>query len=212
MTFKDLSFKKKLEHIWEYYRWLILGVLFVLIAGTSIAATILTPKPDNYAGIAVYRTHITQEQTDGLTADLNSALSIGTDKSVTITNYYFDSTDSVFNNDMEQKFITYLYSLELHLVAANQEDTEMFIDSEYIAPLTDYLSEDELNELDAKGMVLYHTDPLDNTEKPFAVNIDSSALLNKYNIFTTEESAYLSVIPIEGYQDNTKAVIRELLK
>jgi hypothetical protein len=113
---------------------------------------------------------------------------------------------------MEQKFITYLYSLELHLVAANQEDTEMFIDSEYIAPLTDYLSEDELNELDAKGMVLYHTDPLDNTEKPFAVNIDSSALLNKYNIFTTEESAYLSVIPIEGYQDNTKAVIRELLK
>lgn len=30
MTFKDLSFRKKLEHIWEYYKLHIVGVLIVL--------------------------------------------------------------------------------------------------------------------------------------------------------------------------------------
>ena len=213
MTFKDLSFKKKLEHIWEYYKWVILGVMFVIIAGGSMVYAMIKPKPVNYAGIAVYRPHISTEQTDALTADLNNALGLAESDSVTVSNYYFDENDTVFNVEMEQKFVTYLFSMEINVIVAFKADMELFIDSEYIAPLSEYYSDEELKVLEEKGMLFYHTDPLDNQEKPFAIDLSSSALIEKYKVLEGyEEPAYLAIVPIGGYEDNTKSVIDEILK
>jgi hypothetical protein len=214
MTFKELTLPKKLEHIWEYYKWVILGVLFVIIAGGSLFYTmVLKPQPEYYAGLAIYRPHVSIEANDGLTADLDAALSLGDDQTVNITNFYFMDDDSLFNNDMEQKFITYLYSLELNVVAATKSDFELFVESEYVAPLTDYYSEDELSTLDKSGLLMYETDPLDNTEKPFGINLKSSALMNKYAVFADEEEdAFACIVPVHDEDDKAKAIVDALIK
>lgn len=214
MTFKDLSFKKKLEHIWEYYKWVILGTLFIIFAGSSIVyATLIREKPVNYAGVAVYRSHITQEQSESLTSALNSALGLAAPDTVTLSNYYFEENDPIFNVEMEQKFVTYLFSKELQVVLGVQSDIEMLIDAEYIAPLNEYYTDEELAQLDEKGLVMYRTDPLDEKEKPFAVDIDGSSLCKSNKIFEGyNEKTYAVIVPIEGFKDNSRAVIGELLK
>lgn len=213
MTFKELSFKKKLEHIWEYYKVPIFGIIFVIAAGCSAAYAILKPKPVNYAGIAVFREHISQEQTDALTDELNLALGLDDMNTVTVTNFFFDETDPVFNVDMEQKFVTFLFSLQLNLISAPKSDMEVFVQSEYVAPLGDYCTQEELDAFDKKGMLLYCTDPQDNEEKPFAVYLNDSSVYRKNNIFTSsEEPACIAVVPVAGFEANSKAALRQILK
>lgn len=48
ITFKSLNKKQKLEHIWEYYRFHILGTLIGVILLTSLVQTIVTGKRNQY--------------------------------------------------------------------------------------------------------------------------------------------------------------------
>lgn len=49
MTFKELDNKKKMEHIWEYYRWHIIGGIIGIVLLVSLIATMLKPKPPVFA-------------------------------------------------------------------------------------------------------------------------------------------------------------------
>lgn len=214
MNFKELSFKKKLEHIWEYYRLMIFGVLFVVIAGGSLTyAMFIKERPVSYGGVGIYNSYITAEQSAELTSRLNSALGLASPETVTVTNYYFDENDKLFNVDMEQKFVTYLFSLEMHAVAAPRADMEMFVSAEYIAPLTDYYTEAELEKI--SGRLIYLPDPLDgNREKPFAISLEGSALCEDIGIFDncSLPDRCVGIIPVEGCRDNTRALIDELIR
>ena len=43
-TFKELNFKEKVAHIWEYYRWYILSVIIGVTMLSSILVTAFTPE------------------------------------------------------------------------------------------------------------------------------------------------------------------------
>lgn len=45
-TFRTMSFGQKVEHIWEYYRWLVLGSIAAVILLVYIIVQAVTPKPD----------------------------------------------------------------------------------------------------------------------------------------------------------------------
>lgn len=214
MTFKELSFKKKLEHIWEYYKLIILGVIFIIfVICTIFYSLVINPRHDTYAGVAIYDQYLNQEQLEGLEADVDAALSLPKDKTVRFTTYYFDEDDDVFNVDMQQKFMTYLYTLETHLIAAYRAAFENFVSSGYIAPLTDYYSEEELSALDEKGRLIYFTDPEDNTEKPFGISLYDSALFNKYDVFdTSSQPAYIGIFPAAGFEESSRAAADEIIK
>lgn len=201
MNFKDLTPKKKLEHIWEYYKWLILGLLFVAVAGSSLAYSIfIKPKPVTYAGLAVYGTHVSPENCEAITGELNSRLGLTPPDTVTVTNYFFNPDDKLFNVEMEQKFVTYLYSLELNLIAGDEGYTNLFIDSEYTAPLTDYYTAEQLEALGDK--LYYRKDPLDGKEKPFAINLAGSSLFKAYGVFEgSQKPCYLTLVPVAGKEE-----------
>lgn len=52
-SFKELSFRKKVEHIWEYYRWHIVAVIIGGGVIISLAVTILTPQKTYAVDIVV---------------------------------------------------------------------------------------------------------------------------------------------------------------
>lgn len=214
MNFKDLTFRKKLEHIWEYYRLMIFGVLFVIVAGGSLVYLMfIKEKPVNYAGLGIYNSYINEETSSELTNKLNAALSLAPPNTVTVTDYYFDENDELFNVDMEQKFVTYLFSLEMHTIAAPKSDMELFVQSEYIAPLTDYYTDEELAKI--RDKLIYLPDPLDNnTEKPFAISLEGSALCSTLGIFdnSPQPDPCIGIIPVEDYKDNIRAIVNELIK
>ncbi len=43
-TFKELNFKEKVAHIWEYYRWYILSVIIGVVMLSSILVSVFTPQ------------------------------------------------------------------------------------------------------------------------------------------------------------------------
>lgn len=79
-SFKELSFKKKTQHIWEYYRWhIVASIIGILVVG-SFMRSILTP-PKNFAVDIVVAAKLISDETQPAVVEkfeneLNTSLSI----------------------------------------------------------------------------------------------------------------------------------------
>lgn len=214
MTFKELDTKEKIEHIWEYYRLRIFMIIFLVFVGISIIYTIfIKPHPNLYCGIAMYDQFISIDDTEAMTDELNTKFNLNTKEyTVEIQSFYTDQNDVMVEAELNQKFNTYIYASQFNLLLGNEEDTNTFISSEYVAALDDYLSDDEIAELDEQGLVLYALDPYSNEIKPMAVKLVNSALISKYNLYT-DSDCYISFVPMpDEYTENTISVFKEFLK
>ena len=135
MTFKDLSKKKKLEYIWDYYKLHIIGTILAVLAISSLIYTMFIRIPDtNFCGVAIYGQFLSALNTDKMTADLNKELNLPEHTSVQLQNFYSDSTDVMVEADLNQKFNTYVYALEFHLLLSNAENTKNFTQN-YLRPV-----------------------------------------------------------------------------
>jgi hypothetical protein len=204
MTFKDLSKKKKLEYIWDYYKLHIIGTILAVLALSSLVYTMFIRVPDtNFCGVAIYGQFLSALNTDKMTADLNKELNLPEHTSVQLQNFYSDSTDVMVEADLNQKFNTYVYALEFHLLLSNAENTKNFTQVEYTTPITDYLSDEKVNELRKKGLVL--------DIKPYGISLKDSKILKKYNLFQND-TPYISFVPIVDNTENTLKTLDILME
>lgn len=212
MTFKDLSKKKKLEYIWDYYKLHIIGTILAVLALSSLIYTMFIRVPDtNFCGVAIYGQFLSALNTDKMTADLNKELNVPEHTSVQLQNFYSDSTDVMVEADLNQKFNTYVYALEFHLLLSNAENTKNFTQVEYTTPITDYLSDEKVNELRKKGLVLDAKDPETGELKPYGISLKNSKILKKYNLFQND-TPYISFVPIIDNTENTLKTLYILME
>ena len=212
MTFKDLSKKKKLEYIWDYYKLHIIGTILAVLALSSLVYTMFIRVPDtNFCGVAIYGQFLSALNTDKMTADLNKELNLPEHTSVQLQNFYSDSTDVMVEADLNQKFNTYVYALEFHLLLSNAENTKNFTQVEYTTPITDYLSDEKVNELRKKGLVLDAKDPETGELKPYGMSLKNSKILKKYNLFQYD-TPYISFVPIVDNTENTLKTLDILME
>ena len=212
MTFKDLSKKKKLEYIWDYYKLHIIGTILAVLALSSLVYTMFIRVPDtNFCGVAIYGQFLSALNTDKMTADLNKELNLPEHTSVQLQNFYSDSTDVMVEADLNQKFNTYVYALEFHLLLSNAENTKNFTQVEYTTPITDYLSDEKVNELWKKGLVLDIKDPETGELKPYGISLKDSKILKKYNLFQND-TPYISFVPIVDNTENTLKTLDILME
>ena len=205
MTFSELDLKGKLEHIWIYYKLRIFMICFLIIAGISIIYTVFVkPHPDNYCGIAMYGQFLSMEDDDAVTEELNTLLALDPRKyTVEIESFFSDEKDVMVEAQLNQKFNTYLYASQFHLIMADKENTDIFINSGYYENLTDYLTGDEISSLDEKGLIYYAKDPETGEMEPLAVKLSNSAFLKKYNLYQDNESYIGFVIMPEEFKEST---------
>ena len=212
MTFKDLSKKKKLEYIWDYYKLHIIGTILAVLALSSLIYTMFIRIPDtNFCGVAIYGQFLSALNTDKMTADLNKELNLPEHTSVQLQNFYSDSTVVMDEADLNQKFHTYVYALEFHLLLSNAENTKNFTQVEYTTPITDYLSDEKVNELRKKGLVLDAKDPETGELKPYGISLKNSKILKKYNLFQND-TPYISFVPIVDNTENTLKTLDILME
>ena len=212
MTFKDLSKKKKFEYIWDYYKLHIIGTILAVLALSSLIYTMFIRIPDtNFCGVAIYGQFLSALNTDKMTADLNKELNLPEHTSVQLQDFYSDSTDVMVEADLNQKFNTYVYALEFHLLLSNAENTKNFTQVEYTTPITDYLSDEKVNELRKKGLVLDAIDPETGELKPYGINLKNSKILKKYNLFQND-TPYISFVPIVDNTENTLKTLDILME
>lgn len=213
MSFKDLTFRQKLDHIWYYYKWYFAGTVFAAICIASIIYTMfIKVKPDLWCGVAIYGENLPFEQTDLMTDELEAKFLTDTEhEEIQITNYYEDEADVMVAADLNQKFNTYIYAGQINMIVGTEEATQTFAEAEYIVPLTDYIPAEEIKKLEEKGMIFYATFKETNKKEPMAVIVNNSSLLHKYGIFT-EQAAYLSFVPMSENAENTVSVMYEFMK
>ena len=212
MTFKDLSKKKKFEYIWDYYKLHIIGTILAVLALSSLIYTMFIRIPDtNFCGVAIYGQFLSALNTDKMTADLNNELNLPEHTSVQLQDFYSDSTDVMVEANLNQKFNTYVYALEFHLLLSNAENTKNFTQVEYTTPITDYLSDEKVNELRKKGLVLDAKDPETGELKPYGINLKNSKILKKYNLFQND-TPYISFVPIVDNTENTLKTLDILME
>ena len=212
MTFKYLSKKKKFEYKWEYYKLHIIGTILAVLALSSLIYTMFIRIPDtNFCGVAIYGQFLSALNTDKMTADLNKELNLPEHTSVQLQNFYSDSTDVMVEADLNQKFNTYVYALEFHLLLSNAENTKNFTQVEYTTPITDYLSDEKVNELRKKGLVLDAKDPETGELKPYGISLKNSKILKKYNLFQND-TPYISFVPIVDNTENTLKTLDILME
>lgn len=212
MTFKDLSKKKKLEYIWDYYKLHIIGTILAVLALSSLIYTMFIRIPDtNFCGVAIYGQFLSALNTDKMTADLNKELNLPEHTSVQLQDFYSDSTDVMVEADLNQKFNTYVYALEFHLLLSNAENTKNFTQVEYTTPITDYLSDEKVYELRKKGLVLDAKDPETGELKPYGISLKNSKILKKYNLFQND-TPYISFVPIVDNTENTLKTLDILME
>ena len=212
MTSKDLSKKKKLEYICDYYKLHIIGTILAVLALSSLIYTMFIRIPDtNFCGVAIYGQFLSALNTDKMTADLNKELNLPEHTSVQLQDFYSDSTDVMVEADLNQKFNTYVYALEFHLLLSNAENTKNFTQVEYTTPITDYLSDEKVNELRKKGLVLDAKDPETGELKPYGISLKNSKILKKYNLFQND-TPYISFVPIVDNTENTLKTLDILME
>lgn len=213
MTFKDLNTKGKIEHIWEYYKLRIFIILFLIGVGLSLIYSIfIKPHPDLYCGIAMYGQFVSISDINSISDELDKKFNLNErEYTVDIQSFYSDDTDVMVEAELNQKFNTYIYASQFHLLFGDEEDTRKFISSEYMTPLSDYLSDEEIAALDSQGKILYDIDPYSNENKPMAINIKNSSLLKKYNLYQ-DRDCYIGFVPMPDNGDRTLNVLNAFLE
>ena len=213
MTFRDLDTKGKIEHIWEYYRLRIFMIVFLICVAISFIYVIfIKPHPDLYCGVAVYDQFMSMEDIDNMTAELDGRFGLDPDKyTVDIQSFYTDNTDVMVEAQLNQKFNTYIYASQFHLLLSNKDNIETFIQAEYMTSLTDFLTADEISALDTQGRIHYAQNPHTGKHDPMAVDISTSSLLNKYGLYQ-DEKCYIGFVPMPDNSEHTMNVFNAFLE
>lgn len=217
MEFKDLTLKKKIEHIWEYYKLHIIGTIFITACiAMFINHTFINPDPELYCGIAIYGPHLSTEEiqkTDSYLTEKNVPPEVN--EAVTTLNFFFtdgtEGEDVIQDEEMLNKFYTYLYALEIDLFIGNKEDFESCVKADFIDPLTDYLPENTVRTFEEKGLVYYSKAPEDKKENAYGIEIKNSALFKSIGILQ-DDTYYLGFVPLEGREEKSSKTALEILK
>lgn len=142
ITFKEMTRKEKIKHIWEYYRWHILGSIIAVFMVGSIGKAILFPEPPDEVDIVVTaQMYVNQDYSD-VADQFKEEFKTGLD----LTNVNWDDAQTAMV--MLQKVPLMITTNEIDIIGASVEQymkfvqaygQDMFIPLENIPELQDLL-------------------------------------------------------------------------
>lgn len=210
LTFSELDKKKKFEHIWEYYKIHIIGGILIFIA--LLTFIFKGPAPQLYCGIGIYGPHVSIDSISLMEENLEVGANVPKDYEIDIVNFFMTNGDDQLQDvDMVNKFQTYIMTLQLHLLIGSEAGVQEFLGADYIAPLSQYLSDEEIQQLADKNKIYYGKGTEDTEEIPYGIRIDDSSLLKNNNIMQ-EEPMYICFVPIQDNTENTLKVLKGFLE
>ena len=184
ISFKELSFEKKLEYLWDYYKFHFLGILLILaLLIGSILIWKQNSKPDILNGYLL-NTNWGDDMAKELLKDFADAKGYDLDQG----NAYFNS--SVFiDTDIKDQMSTVAYTKvmtdldmkEIDFFFCNQEMFEYFGEKETFLNLTEHLPEEFLSKFQDKLVTTHIYDENGNVIDTYvaAIDINDSPVLLK---------------------------------
>lgn len=186
---KEMTFKEKVDHIWTYYKWHFLVIVCVGAILIGLLYGIFAPRPKLHIGGVQCNMELSTEGFDYLNKVFQQDV-LGEKKGKTeLRTFWFYgeyTVDAMTDTYKAHSSVTaYVENKQLDYMLTDMYSFKYFAGDRLLLDLRKVLSDEELAELDAQGLILYE-DALDGGEPvPRAINIVDTPFI-KENSDATE--------------------------
>ena len=135
---KQMNFREKRQHIWEYYKFHLLLLCVVLFVLYSFINWLVNPPPRDYMYIAWLGPQVLATQISDLNDLLSPIVANPARERVTVTNYAA-SGDMAINAAMQTRFAAMLQTAGIDAIITTSEGLHDLDDVGWIRPLDDIL-------------------------------------------------------------------------
>lgn len=214
LSFSDLDKKGKAGYIWDYYKLPIISAVLIII----VAVTFLCRPPEKqlYCGIGIYGPHVSIDNMELMTDELETKAAVPDTHKVDIENFFLTESeeyeDRLQDVDMVNKFNTYLAAQQLHLVISNEDRYSEFLQADVIDSLDKHLDENLIKQLEDKDLIYYGKGKNDEEDKPYGIDITNTAILKNSNVLQENGNIYIGITPVEGSEENVLKILNAILK
>lgn len=210
--FNQMSFKRKIAHIWEYYKIHIgIGIFLIISALSLINAIFINPAPKLYTGIAFYDIHIADTNLNSWKEQLTKKLVPEEEnKEIRCMAFYSSENDSTVQVDSWQRFETLLMAKELDIFVADEEDFKELVYQGYIINLDEYFDTDFINSYDKENMLFKGTNQQDSETKAYGICVKNSTLLKESKDIEPEKT-YIGIVRTSINSEKAAKTIKEIL-
>jgi len=140
---REMSFKEKLEHIWEYYKFYLIGLVIILvIIGSLINAWFINPRPKTALFLSWNTGFVLYEQLDELSESLTIRLVDEKENEVVTATQMLTSTDDpTINMASQQRMIAMVAAGEIDVFIIDSTMLVEYASNGLIAPMESMLAE-----------------------------------------------------------------------
>lgn len=186
---KGMTFKEKLDYIWEYYRiQIIIAVCVIALILSILNAFIFNPQKSIHTGMAFYGPFISQEILDNIELTMTTDLvSENENSKVYVTNFVMDEADMSYSYISVQKFVAMCSAQEIDIVISPKDQFIQNANRDYFVDLSTV--EGIGFPLDEMLYTNMEDDP--DTLYPFGIPLKGSAFLKEMGLIT--DNLYLGI-------------------
>ena len=169
---KRMTWKQRLEHLWEYYKW-VLGILagVLLVVGLLITMHKGRQIEPVFAGISV-NLNLSEEAQKYLTTDMEEFLVTKenqlVDHMMTIYGDLADPENAEYHFNLALKVLAMVSGFEVDYIMMDQESFNYYVRQDVFSYLDEVLTQEQIDLFE--GRVVYLQDE-DNIQHPIALDL-----------------------------------------
>jgi hypothetical protein len=212
---REMNFKEKLDHIWEYYKFFIIGfVAAVAVIWSLLYTIVINPSPDPALFISWHAGFALDEQIDDLKEFLESHLvAEDVNEEVVISVFFFDENNPETLMMGHQRTAAMIAAGLIDLFTLDDVMMELYSNSGFLLPLEGILAEISTRNPEVytriNDYIVYASCEVEEEvfeERIVAITIGRNPLFLRLGFF--EQEMYLSVSASSG---NIEAVIETII-
>jgi hypothetical protein len=225
-SIKNQSFKKKLEYFWTYYKWWVIGgIVAIALIISTIVHLVKSKNEVLYVAVLDAVPTVGEDIEGTITEPFLSEHGYNLNKNTINfnTNFMFSQKDlEAANTESEgspsssatqgfqsrENLAIYIAAGDVDAICGSEEWFNVYAEKDFFYPLSEYLTEDEINALSDK---VYYTE-IEGESVACGICLENSELFNKNFAYVNEgvDESHV-VIGIIRNTDNTE-LMGELIK
>lgn len=196
---KNMTWKQRWEHLWTYYRWVIIvAVMAVMMISVIVSCVINLNTNTLVAGVCI-NVELDETGHNALTEDFKAKYGTGVKyEDVPLTQVYLEDFESTKNYQDNYYTLMSLLSLcsaqELDYIIADQIGMENLLKQEAYMDLSAFFTADELAALGDKVIMARSSEQEDDESIPVAVDITDLPFIQAAATPDEDEKVYFAVI------------------
>ena len=206
---KQLSFKKKIEYIWNYYKIFIIGTVGIVFAISAIVQIIGDIQTVTELSVAYANSYAVQEVSEALAQDFKEYGEFDGKKQEVVfdTSYFFrlEAPDEM-TMSAQTKIMAVIASKSMDVMVMPEEVYQYYLPSGAFARLEEVLAADLLEQTEAFWCM--DKQEGDSDAKVYGLKLENN---EKLKLFYGEEPVFIAVIGNSEHQDNAAKFIQYLL-